>query len=471
MSTNFEVQILKKLHELKVKTLYRKFIVQGEVFILSADPTLLAEKLGLLSEFLDHSKSLERSERVGFWANIHERYKVEVKNLEIDNAKNIQVESGFKLLIDTSSTGKDIRKVYDLRKNSLASITWEALEAFDKTLAVSLKNTASLCEFYFDPYQDRPQVVEGEIWAINSYIDPIWKQMEVKPQIPELILRLRDHLFKDFSLEYAEKWLYKLLTGQNLHYLVLNGSLGIGKGLWATLCQNLVGFENATTSTGGFLNSNFNLAIRGKKLMFLDEEIVSKGNKHRIKKYINAKLAFEGKGLNPTGLETNFCNFIIANNNVTDLSVEGQDRRFAVMELTATPLTKVMTAQDIRKLSSMVETPNSEEIAQYGKYILERYKDFEEIPQDPPKGPTFWRLAYFSRSEWERFIIDKRNLGEVKFSALRRMAESEKVDHFPKNEIRIEDFVKNCIVDGTSLGVVLRQGKDTILRYTQEYDL
>jgi len=435
---------------------------------LTKDPMLMAEALGLEVEFVQLTKGMARPKQKKVWMDLHEKYK-EQKEYDANIArKDVAMGIGYQLLIDVEGTKERCKLLYDCEHKKLANITWDAfIQYYSKEEKEALEQEAVLCNFFFNPKEEHLKLDDSDgRWLLNKFVPPGWEDKDIEAVLPKEVEFVLNHLFADdVSREYAEKWLYQAFTIRNQHYLVLNGGLGIGKGLFVSLAMSLVGFENSNTTTGGFLSTVFNDPMRHKRLLFLDEEVVTKKNKHRIKKYINNMLSFEGKGKSVTELEDNHCSFIVANNNITDVHVEGQDRRFAVMELTETSLPEVLSQEEIDSLAERFEDPDSELIAQFGNYLKEKYEGTDPIPQVPPKGPTFWKLVHASYTEWGKIIVNYSDKGEIRVKALRELAKKLGVNTFPSNYAKIEDFLRNCIAEnGDRLGVLeVRKGEEYIV--------
>ncbi len=423
---------------------------------LTRDSRNLVDALGLNVAFamLYEEKKLSSTKQSVMWKELHATHKEYVCEIE-DRERVLILDSGgvidetrevsdFQLLFDITEKRDNSRILYDLRSKDLSPMTWDVFgQYYGKDAMDELQSTSKLCEFTFDPLKERLDT-SGGTWKYNTFVSPEWESKDVNAVLPEDVDFLLSHLFKDkTSREYAEHWLYQSFNSRNQHYLVLNGEQGIGKGLFTTLAMNLVGFRNSNISTGSFLGANFNGSMMRKRLLFMDEEVVTAANKHRLKKYINDFVAFELKSKNASSLEVNHCSFIIANNNVSDVILEGQDRRFAVMELTGTALPEVLSKDKLEAMAASFKDPDSELIAQFGNYLKEKFDVVPAISQVPPKGPTFWKIVKASCREWQKHIITYRDRGEIRLSVVQQAAKEVGLKGFPLNLEKINDFLTN----------------------------
>ena len=339
----------------------------------------------------------------------------------------------------------------------------------------------------YDPYVLEtfiPVEFEGmEVLKVNTYAPPKWR-LEPPPaeiECPEEIEIVLSHLFPDpLCREFVLNWMYTALIGRNETYLVLNGKKGVGKGVFETLLAALVGREHYTEAPPSILTGDFNASLDKKRLVVMDEFKVGKKEHTRLKRFINKWQSIEKKGIDADKATETYNSFVISNNDVTDMFIETDDRRFSVPDLANTPLTDVLHMEDIELLNQDLEN-NGDIVTEFGYYIYERgaSKRFDQF--SAWKGERFWDLAFNSLYEWQKFIADKIfSTGEEEYNlgTLNREFSKDsnnKFARFPRNPKKIGDFLNNYLHKGEyRLGTVEKvAGENTIVtdkKWHQEQD-
>lgn len=339
-------------------------------------------------------------------------------------------------------------------------IYWDALGDVDAR-KIAQENIRH-CITRYDPYDisDNFNLVEydqGRVYMVNTYSPPKWRKSFLKkeevPDLPDPVWRFMEHLFPvRSSYMYTMKWLYRALVDRNETYLVLNGRKGCGKGVFSAMLKALVGFEHYTEAPSSLLSSQFNSSIDEKRMIIFDEMRVHKSEHTKLKRLINKYQAIEKKGVDAENSKEIYNSYAIMNNDVTDMYLETDDRRFSVMEITDRKLEESMSSEEITTLLEEFEDEDSEIVRQMGFHIFHHWANEENF--EPYIGRKFWKLAFYSLAEWQKFLVErvmsKSDEGEgYSVRTLRREFEKDNSSHpFPRNAQKIEDFLKNYSHEG-----------------------
>lgn len=265
----------------------------------------------------------------------------------------------------------------------------------------------------FNPYSLEPfyrkETRDGvEVFHFNTYKCPPWRAVPSTPEIPPLVKKLLDHLFVTAeSKEFAMHWLYHLIMDRNQTHLCLNGSRGVGKGVFASLCRGLVGMEYSEILGESALIEKFNSPLKDKRLCVFDEiEVKSTEAINRLKAFANKFVAFEAKGQDAKTIQ-NYNSFIISMNEIDGLQIGPQERRFSILDITKVPLLDTMTEEEVQVLVSEFEdNPHSEMVAAFGHWIMENGKTPNYRFDQAFKGKHFYEVVYAGMREWQQFLVD-----------------------------------------------------------------
>ncbi len=446
---NFQEIITDRLRQELSDVKTRVFIFNDDTRItftdISKSHIAVADKVGLCLEYFQFLKGRGGTGRSKFWQDLHKTLMDEKKEVKETPPENL---TGYKLLVDKEGSKYKTHRLYDIQKKELYKITWAAFETVQKKDIKAVEADSVFCEFIFDPLKPRIEVDEdtGD-WTYNTYTPPVWLSKDVEPKIPEIFETLFSHLFTDErSREYAMKWLYLSLVKRCPTYLVFCGIPGTGKGFFESIARGLVGYHNSDEPSEGFLKKEFNKSMESKKLLVLDEVVVTHKNKDKLKRYVNNLVSIEGKGSNAAESKRNHCSFIISRNGLSGTYLEWSDRRFAVMDITEQPLNTVLPdTQTEAMVNSLEEDPECLEIAQFGHYLKQRYDKKENVAVYPVfKGDLFYKLVEVSLYEWQKLITEEYVAGEseVAIRTLRKRSKERGVP-FPANKFKIIDFLQN----------------------------
>ena len=360
--------------------------------------------------------------------------------------------------------------MFNTPANQISEMTYKAWErklTKDERVFITDKMRDAL--LVYDPYELASLVpidFEGmEVLKVNTYKPPAWR-MEQPPEFvecPEVIWKVLKHIFPDKKcLDFVLNWMHLALTKRNETYLVLNGKKGIGKGVFCSMLSALVGMENYSESPSSLLTKDFNSVLDKKRMIVMDEEKVGKTEHTKLKRFINKYQNIEKKGIDADHAVEIFNNYVISNNELSDMYIEPDDRRFSVPDLTIKNIFEILTQDQLDQLHDDLEN-DAELVWEFGYFIFEYGKSKFLNQFSTWKGVRFWELAYNSLYEWKKFIVDKvLSCDEVEYEIGRMrkefVADNPNFARFPKNPKRIEDFLINYLHRGEIvLGEVVKE--------------
>jgi hypothetical protein len=276
---------------------------------------------------------------------------------------------------------------------------------------------ARLASFEYLPYNLEKLVKmrkDGvELTIVNLYKPPMWRFEEPSAdEIPPKILKFICHLFPGEKVrEYVFNWMYYMILDKNSTILVMNGAKGVGKNLFVNLCYALVGLNNFQSVGLDALLNNFNSSLAHKRLQFIDEFKIGKKEHKSLKAYTNSMQAIERKGVDVTDPEKTYNSWVVASNDVDDVYIEWDDRRFSPVEMTDIRLQKVMTDDEINEIDRyFLDYEETEEyhqdIIDFGHWILNNGKSNGLSKEINWTGRRFWEIVLTSLSVWKRSIIN-----------------------------------------------------------------
>jgi len=348
------------------------------------------------------------------------------------------------------------------------------------------KSTPSI--FSFDPYDIsavKPIAFEGmSLTQFNLYAPPPWMDADVdghhttQPEdvsLPNIVHEFMEHVFPDKAArDFVWGWMHEALVGRAETYLVLNGKKGLGKGILVeTLLQALVGQDNFKISPESMLTSDFNAALDKGRLVLLDEVRVDTDTKQsKLKRYINARQAIERKGVDADKVITTYNSFAISNNDIMDMRVFWDDRRFSVMDMNTVTLRDAWGQKRIDQFLKLTQQPEFQK--QFGYYVFYHAKQPNQDAFTCYKGKHFYRLVYTSLTEWERVIVDMLTSREKDQYDIReaRTLYKARADNgrFPVKPQKINDFLESYLHEGTDkLGRLVEESGSQTLYPSEAY--
>ncbi|MFA5584780.1 MAG: primase-helicase family protein, partial [Bacteriovoracaceae bacterium] len=269
-----------------------------------------------------------------------------------------------------------------------------------------------LSEIIYDNKCDaRITRVPGRIYStFNIYQRPEWmNHRENITDIPELYKDFFIHLTNNHqdSYEYLLNWIANSLQSRNKTMLVAVGDQGIGKGILGDILRELHGEENYTKTNDEILKSKFNMSLKYKTVVNIDE-INIKNNKYafnRLKDLINDSIQIEQKGKDQTTIK-NTASLYLSTNDNDALPWQDDDRRLSVIELTQTPLKDSPLVLNYDSEEDYVqELLKEENIKALGCYMLTRKINPKEMERRFLCN-KFTDLIANNLKDWEYWLIN-----------------------------------------------------------------
>lgn len=362
--------------------------------------------------------------------------------------------------------------VFDTREGSVTDLDYATFKQNRDTARIEpIKGRIE-----FNPYIPKPIDFRNDQYGrpcnfLNTYKKPEWQFTHELP-VNEIGNYKPNPLFKEFMRHlFPEKrcreavydWLHFALTDRCETYLVLNGAKGIGKNLFSeNFCRPLMGVNNHKIAQPSALTSDFNALLKESRMIVFDEFRVDTPEKiNKLKRYVNEEQMIEQKGKDVDATTKTFNSFIISNNDMADMKISWDDRRFSVADLTKTKLADVWTTAKIDELINLFKDTN--EIRAIGYWLM--YRKPTNTKFYYYRGSHFYALCYSSFAEWQRTIVDMAlskqfveltNI-EVK-KEYRKRTETNKLPSFAK----VKDFIDNYRHNGElPLGEFMKQSGDS----------
>ncbi len=330
----------------------------------------------------------------------------------------------------------------------------------------------SPCMEVFDPYKlqnywtDSSLAAGQEVVVLNAYQPPPWRvdasgnykdKLQKAFELPNVAKEFFDHLFPDAQQRrFVFWWIHTAMTGRNMTYLCLNGRKGVGKGLFSEILKRLMGDQYSSEAPVNFLDSTFNGVLENKRFILLDEiRISDQDQANRLKRYANKMQNIEKKGIEADKSTETFTNFLISNNDLSDMYLEWDDRRFSVADISTERLDKVWGDAKCDSFATLIEE-DDDFIAQLGFFFLYGVKSDWFPVNYVLKGERFWQIVDASMPQWQKhviqFVMDKKEA---------RIEIKDIIDDFKKKHrmtirtAKIADFINNYRDrNGDSLGSI-----------------
>lgn len=324
----------------------------------------------------------------------------------------------------------------------------------------------------FNPYSPKPIDFRPDHYGrpcnfLNTYKKPEWQEgREItkgeaegcKP--PQIFVDFMVHLFPDKECRtFVLDWLHFALTDRCETYLVLNGAKGIGKNLFSeNLCKPLMGINNHKIAQPSALTSDFNALLKDSRMIVFDEFRVDSAEKiNKLKRYVNEEQMIERKGIDVDATTKTYNSFIISNNDMADMKVSWDDRRFSVADITKKKLREAWSKEKIDEFLMMCKDHAS--MRQLGYWVMYRKPKYTKF--DAHKKRHFYDLCYTSFSEWQKILVDlatSKQYREITNADLKKEYRKRTETTRLPSYARIKDFVENYRHEGEhSLGEVYKQ--------------
>lgn len=278
----------------------------------------------------------------------------------------------------------------------------------------------------FNPYTTaltfptkHPFLSDETITALNTAIPPKWmthRSENIGPKYHGFIKTLIEHLFPDeHERERVLDWCYWAIFKRNGTVLCLAGARGTGKSTFIEVLGELVGSDYTELVSESILKERFNAQFTNKRLIVFEEVALSdQAAINKIKAWCNNKISIEKKGQDAISAD-NHSSMVFLLNDLNDLKVVPQERRFSIPVVAEENLWTVIPEEDIEKFKTGIKERTQESldaIAEFGEYLKQRGK-----PKDSEylaiRGANFNRVADLSLTEWQSTLREfVQNRGE-----------------------------------------------------------
>lgn len=348
--------------------------------------------------------------------------------------------------------------IFDTETNKITDLDYSVFKSNPETSKMEVVRG----RIEFNPYSPKPLEFKEDAYGrscnfLNTYNKPSWqysenigvdKGGEYKPS--PLFFDFMAHLIPDSGCrEFVFDWLHYALTDRCETYLVLNGAKGIGKNLFSEhLCKPLMGPANHKIAQPSALTSDFNAILEDSRMIVFDEFKVDSSEKiNKLKRYVNEEQMIEKKGIDVAATTKTYNSFIISNNDMTDMKISWDDRRFSVIDLTKVKLRDAWKEKDIDALIALFE--NDDNMRDIGYWLMYREPKYSKF--DAWKGKHFYDLCYSSFTEWQKVIIDlaaSNTLNDISAADVKReyrkRTEASRLPSF----VKVRDFIENYRHEG-----------------------
>jgi hypothetical protein len=313
------------------------------------------------------------------------------------------------------------------------------------------------CKLIYNPYTTKKVIDESKpIKVINTCCHPEWRYSEEEPKkLDPLFLEFFEGFFKTKeSLQYTCSWYLNSIYDRNETALVLVGAKAIGKNIFCSTFNRMVGEINVSNQANNAYTEKFNGFLKNKRIVVADEVSFKDGQeKNRVKKYFNKLQSIEEKGRDAETIEV-FVSMVMLSNDVRDLYIEADDRRFSCIDLTDKTLPSRMTPKQIIKLKEYIDYDPDFPLA-FHKY-LEDNKTENFTNALPFKGQIFDKLVLSSLSGVKLAILNKIIEGVTSHFTLGEL-DFDWDKEFPRRKpsfYYFEEFMTNFMYEGKKLGTI-----------------
>lgn len=240
--------------------------------------------------------------------------------------------------------------------------------------------------------------------VINAYSPPKWRLKEVEANYPTLIKEFLETLFpnaKELSLIFT--WLKYAINYRVSHIMLLVGRKGVGKNIFVEhLVKSLIGESHFAKTQKGFFTGRFQDILEKNRVIFIDEiEAKDAEAKKDLKRLPNATQGIEKKGRDTQQFKI-YYSIIIANNDLSDIWIECDDRRFFIPEMSNERLIDKFDSHKINELIKLFE--DESQVSAFGHYILGLPDDVDFNVENAFITKTFYKAVEASLKQTELFI-------------------------------------------------------------------
>jgi hypothetical protein len=395
----------------------------------------------------------------------------------------------FELVIDYH-TGKKV-----VFNNKLRVISKMHPDAYLKALTAHqrklvLDQGTKLATFSFNPYntfERRVIILEAQkVVEFNCFTPPAWRcnddgRLDISLEDryysenpPKIFAEFMEHLIPNRGQrEYVYHWMHQAIFSRNETYLCLNGKKGAGKNLLCELLGKLVGEEYYRKANERFFDEGFNSVLDRARLILLDELRVENGkHQNRLKSYINKGQNIERKGHDAEKTVETFNSYIINNNDIGDMLLVWDDRRFSVPDLTENKLLDVWPQSKIDEFAALFE--DTEFLRKVGFWLKHHGRSDKFGTFYVLRGERYWKIVFNSLTEWQKIIVEaitSKDKTEYSISDLKQTYKR-RVDanRFPFKIQKIGDFVDDYRHRGEhKLGTLEGLGENAVIIPSEEF--
>jgi hypothetical protein len=385
-------------------------------------------------------------------------------------------------LVTNFHTGKEV--VYNVKQRKISDLHPDAfIKSMGKTQRTIVKEHGiRIATFSFNPYNDftsRIATIEGqEVVEFNCFHAPKWrcdgngnldlgleKKYADNNKPPKLFLDFIQHLIPDVAHRISVcTWIYNAIFDRNETYLCLNGKKGAGKNLLVDLIGKLVGEDYYAKAPIAFLDAGFNSVLDQTRLLLLDEiKVETQVHHNRLKNYINKMQNIEKKGIDADKSVETFVSYVINNNEISDMLLYWDDRRFSVPDITEKRLEDFWTQEQIDQfVAAMDDIEFQRQVGFWIKFHgrAEKLHNFHVI-----RGARYWKIVHNSLPEWQKVIVEAITAGTYETISVRELKDLYRrradVSRFPFKAQRIKDFLGSYRLQGReTLGEIHGIGED-----------
>lgn len=421
---------------------------------------------------LEHDFGLLAKEKPMIFADIL----VELNEQRKDARKEaMDIPEDRKILMDISHNGK-YNYIYDENKDQL-HLTVDPFKAFSKDELDEIPKIP--VEFVFQPLRQGDRAWEHEVEGIhyfNTYSPPLWQKEHYPPdryKRPELFIDFIEQLFPSRnSRDLTLRWMYRALWGRNQTALILFGVKGTGKSILSQIMKAFTRPEYANNAPDSVFSSNFN-SILGKSRILVAEEAIVRGAGHnKLKNWLNGEANIERKGIDADRTTRIYPNIIITSNNLHDMYLESDDRRFSVPEIRTERMDlKEWTPKKIEDFLALCRH-DSEYMAHVAHYLYDNFRNAEDFEQIRDTKP-FNDIVTASLSEWRRGIVEAAEKCEedrLDLTKMKRDFKEDRSENWPRTWTPVESFIASFVYKNTCLlGSIEDKGKQKFLVFSEEF--
>lgn len=335
------------------------------------------------------------------------------KNIsDVDEMFSVYTPPGSQLSMPV--TGVDPRAVIEQREaiyeNSVEEVKVKYSPGYAKLLYLPWDGDLHKTTYTLVEHEGR----EEKVRLLNTFEQAPWQKQGglYSPEetvFPKPFESFFNHLFLDEdSKQSVFAWMRRLVFGDsgnpNEVALVLNGAKGIGKNMFADICQGLVGSTNFTVGKRSIMNSDFNLDLKDCLCFFLDEiPIKTQEQCSKFRAYMNRNLQLEGKGMEAKSYKT-FKSFILNNNPPHEVRVAWDDRRYSVPDLTNLMLNQRWPIKKIDAFDKYINDFEGNHYKHFASWLFHNADTEKYSITYCHKGSRFSEMVLASLTVWQATI-------------------------------------------------------------------